>query len=200
MSFLWESHGKRPMDRHKLLLDGNGTDKYVPWTTLRIGSLKHLKNLLYWNIFYHSGFLSNLRLPWIQSLPWSNCIEYISFIIQDLWATCACPEKWAALKFFTVLRYFLSFGIFEQLALALKAEFALQFFKTGGAASPPDTPPRTPMIISTVVIFTALCRFLENNRRFKFLIWHCCVVQHRRTGRHFTGGAEKICPENKNLP
>jgi len=23
---------------------------------------------------------------------------------------------------------------------------------------------------------------------------------HRRTGRHFTGGAEKICPENSNLP
>jgi len=23
---------------------------------------------------------------------------------------------------------------------------------------------------------------------------------HRRTGRHFTGGAEKICPENNNLP
>jgi len=38
MSFLWESHGKRPMgwDRHKLLWDGNGTDKYVPWTTLEI--------------------------------------------------------------------------------------------------------------------------------------------------------------------
>jgi len=38
MSFLWESHGKRPMgwDRHKLLWDGNGTDKYVPWTTLHI--------------------------------------------------------------------------------------------------------------------------------------------------------------------
>jgi len=36
MSFLWESHRKRPMgwDRHKLLWDGNGTDKYVPWTTL----------------------------------------------------------------------------------------------------------------------------------------------------------------------
>ena len=36
MSFLWESHGKRPVewDRHKLLWDGNGTDKYVPWTTL----------------------------------------------------------------------------------------------------------------------------------------------------------------------
>ena len=36
MGFLWESHGKRRMgwDRHKLLWDGNGTDKYVPWTTL----------------------------------------------------------------------------------------------------------------------------------------------------------------------
>jgi len=38
MSFLWESHGKCPMgwDRLKLLWDGNGTDKYVPWTTLGI--------------------------------------------------------------------------------------------------------------------------------------------------------------------
>jgi len=47
---------------------------------------------LYWNIFYHL-FLSSLRLPWKQSLPWINCIEYIFFTIQDFWATCACPEK-----------------------------------------------------------------------------------------------------------
>jgi len=33
MSFLWESHGMG-WDRHKLLCDGNGTDKYAPWTTL----------------------------------------------------------------------------------------------------------------------------------------------------------------------
>jgi len=25
--------------------------------------------------------------------------------------------------------------------------------------------------------------------------WH-----HRRTGRHFTGGTKKVCPENNNLP
>jgi len=33
----WECHsyGMR-WDRHKLLWDGNGTDKYVPWTTLEI--------------------------------------------------------------------------------------------------------------------------------------------------------------------
>jgi len=42
--------------------------------------------------FCHSGFLSNLRLPWKHSLPWIHCIEYIVFIIQDFWATSACPE------------------------------------------------------------------------------------------------------------
>ena len=26
---------------------------------------------LYWYMFYHSGFLSNLRLPWKQNLPWN---------------------------------------------------------------------------------------------------------------------------------
>ena len=26
---------------------------------------------LHWNIFYYSGFLRNLRLPWKQSLPWN---------------------------------------------------------------------------------------------------------------------------------
>jgi len=38
MSFLCESHGKRPMgwDGLKLLWDGNRTDKYVLWTTLAI--------------------------------------------------------------------------------------------------------------------------------------------------------------------
>jgi len=55
ISFLWESHGKRPMgwDRHKLLWDGKGTDKYVPWTTLenRKAKLCHLEWKLA-NIFH----------------------------------------------------------------------------------------------------------------------------------------------------
>jgi len=37
------------------------------------------------------------------------------------------------------LKYFLSFRNFEQLALALKTEFALKFFKLGGG-SPPSSP------------------------------------------------------------
>jgi len=41
-----------------------------------------------------------------------------------------CPE-------FTALKYFLSFRIFEQLALDLKTEFSLKFFKTGGGRQPP---------------------------------------------------------------
>jgi len=48
MSFLWESHGKRPMgwDRHKMLWDGNGTAKYVPWTTLVISQSLHIPQVI----------------------------------------------------------------------------------------------------------------------------------------------------------
>ena len=53
-----------------------------------------------------------------------------------------------ALEFFTAFNmYFLSFRIFEQLALALKTEFARKFFKLGGATASPDPPPLTPMVI-----------------------------------------------------
>ena len=71
--------------------------------------------------FYHSGFLNKLRLPWKQSLPWINCIQYtfLSFRIFEQLAL--------SLKFFTVLKYFLSFRIFEQLALALKTELPWNF-------------------------------------------------------------------------
>jgi len=45
------------------------------------------------NTFCHSGFLSNLHLPWKQNCPWIfHCIE-IFFIIQDFLATCACTEN-----------------------------------------------------------------------------------------------------------
>ena len=54
-----------------------------------------------------------------------------------------------AVEFFTVLKYILLFRIFEQLAVALKTEFALKIFKPGVAAAPPDPPPRTPMHATT---------------------------------------------------
>jgi len=105
-------------------------------------------NSLYWiYIFYHSGFLSNLRLPWKQSCPEIfHCIE-CTFYIHDFWATCACREKesvpWIHCVECSI--YLLSFRILEQLALALKIQFALKFFKSVELPSPRS---RTPMGIT----------------------------------------------------
>ena len=68
-------------------------------------------------IFCHSGYLSS------SALAMKNRV---------------CPE-------FTVLNMLFTFRIFEQLALALKIEFALKFFKPAGADGPT---PRIPMLIS----------------------------------------------------
>ena len=79
-------------------------------------------------MFYLSGFLSNLRLPWkiecalnslywiyifyhsklwttcdctgTQSLPWTFYCNEIFFIFQDFWATCAWPENRVCPDFF----------------------------------------------------------------------------------------------------
>ena len=130
-----------------------------------------LKTEMPWNFswyrtyFLHSGYLSNLRLPWKQRCPGIfHGIEH-TFYIQDIWATCACPEKqnvpWIhcieyifsilknfeqlalALKNrvwseFTVLNtYFLSFRILNNLRLPWKREFALNFSSRGGQNLPP---------------------------------------------------------------
>ena len=47
-----------------------------------------------------------------------------------------------ALEFFTVLKYVLLFRIFEELAVALKTEFALKFSSPGGRP-----PPLTPRLV-----------------------------------------------------
>ena len=115
---------------------------------------------LYWIYVLHSGFLSNLRLPWKTECALISLIACVFCIIQDFWATCACPENFTvlkyflsfknielllswkqefALKIFTGLKYFLSFR-----RLALKTEFALKVFKPG-SGSPLRPSPRTPM-------------------------------------------------------
>jgi len=62
----------------------------------------------------HSGYLSNFRFPW----------------------------KRVALECFIVLKYYLSFRIIEQLALALKIEFVLKIFKPGDGRLPASPPTR----------------------------------------------------------
>jgi len=51
-------------------------------------------------------------------------MEYILFIIQNFEQLALALKNEFALEFFTVLNYFLSFRIIEQLALALKIELA----------------------------------------------------------------------------
>jgi len=65
-----------------------------------------------------------------------HCIEdiFLSFRIFDQLALAL--KNQVALEFFNVLKYFLSFKIFEQLALVLKTEFAPKFFKPGGEYFP----------------------------------------------------------------
>ena len=84
--------------------------------------------------------MSNLRLPWKTELPWNFLLYWNNFINKDFWATCLCPENRVCTEFTVLNIYFLSFRKFEQLALALKTEFALKFFKPGQAAAPPPHP------------------------------------------------------------
>jgi len=66
---------------------------YWLYTFYHSGFLSNLclpwKFSLYWIYFLHSGFLSNLRLRWKTEF---HCFE-IFFIVQEFWATCACPEN-----------------------------------------------------------------------------------------------------------
>ena len=97
------------------------------------------------HLFHRSGFLSNLRLPWKQSLPWIHCIEYIFFIVQDYWASCACPEKQSCLEIFHCIEIFFIVQDFSPTRACPENRFCAEFFQDGGRPPPPDLPPRTPM-------------------------------------------------------
>ena len=59
--------------------------------------------------FYHSGFLNNLLLRWKTKLPWNFSLFWnfeIFFIIQEFWATCACPENKVCPEFFHWIEIF----------------------------------------------------------------------------------------------
>jgi len=74
-----------------------------------------------------------------------HCSEYLLFIIQSFEQFAFALKNRVCPKIFPVLNYFLSFRIFEQVVLALKTEFALNFSSRVGGR-PPDPPPRTPLL------------------------------------------------------
>jgi len=61
-----------------------------------------------------------------------HCLEY-TFYILNFWATSACPEKQSCPAIFHCTEIYFIIQVFEQLAVALKTEFILKFFKPGGA-------------------------------------------------------------------
>ena len=75
----------------------------------------------YWVYFYIHDIWATCACPEKQSVPWINCIEYTFFHHSVFLSKLRLPWKTrVAQKFFTVLKYFSSFRVFEQLALALK--------------------------------------------------------------------------------
>ena len=103
---------------------------YIPdfWETCACNEKQScLKFSLSSNTFYHSGILSNLRLPWKTVCPeftvlniyflsfwifeqlmfalknriaWKSSLYWNIFVIQEFWVTCACPENRACPEFF----------------------------------------------------------------------------------------------------
>ena len=64
--------------------------------------LSYPETSLCWNIFYLSGLLSNLCLPWktecaLNSLYWIYIFNHSKF-----WTKCACPEKQSLLWKFSL--------------------------------------------------------------------------------------------------
>ena len=94
-------------------------------------------------LFTIHDFLAALRLPWKTELPCIHCIEYI-FYIQEFLATSTCPEKQSVpWKFLLYWIYFLHSGYFSTLRLAWKQSLPWKFSSPGGGT--PHPPPRTPM-------------------------------------------------------
>ena len=87
---------------------------------------------MYWIYFLYSGFLSNSGLPGETEydLIFSTVSKLAYILPSGFLSNLRLPWKAeCALKFFTVLnKYFLSFRIFEQLALALKNRVNLEIF------------------------------------------------------------------------
>ena len=65
----------------------------------------------------------------------------------------------------------------------------------------PDNGTHTPGMTFPRRAWVQLNRLRTGVGRFRSCLYKWGMAStHRRTGRHFTGGAEKICPETNNLP
>jgi len=83
------------------------------------------------NFFTVQHFWTTCRLLALKNKVFPenfHCIDRILFKFRIFEQLALALKNRVALKFFTVLKYFLSYRNFEQLALVLKTEFALNVF------------------------------------------------------------------------
>ena len=90
------------------------------WGTCACLEKQNLPWILY--IFYCSGFLSNVRLPWKTELPWNFSLYWICIFYHS--------------------------GFLSNLRLAWKQSLPWNFSSPGGGHHPPDPLPRTPLSLS----------------------------------------------------
>jgi len=106
------------------------------------------------------------------------------FIIQDFSATCDCPEKQSCPENFHCIEHTFTFRIFEQLALALKTEFALKFFKTGGRTPPHPPIPRFVRLWEYLYAYFMWCIWKVKQWKVLKNSWRCWWVSFALKGTH----------------
>jgi len=84
--------------------------------------------------FHIQDFWGACACPEKQSVLWIHCIEDTFFNFQKFWGTCAYPEKQSLPCVHGIESLFFIIQNFEQIALALKTDFALIFQARGGGA------------------------------------------------------------------
>ena len=130
--------------------------------------------------FCHSGFLSNLRLPWkTVALEIFTVLNILFTFLSNL----HLPWKTeVALKFFPVFKYILSFRIFEQLVLPLKTRVSPEFFTVLN------------MYFLSFRIFEQLALALKNRVALEFFtaLKYFFIIQDF--------SAANACPENRVWP
>ena len=94
---------------------------------------------LYWIYFFHSGFLSNFRLPWKTESALNSLTEYIFFIIQDFWSTCSCAEKQSCPEIFHCFEIFFIIQEFWATCACPENRICPENFQAGGRQPPPAT-------------------------------------------------------------
>ena len=68
------------------------------WAWIKVAVVENAKKRLLYPTptFYIKDSWVTSACPEKLSVPWIHCIEYIFFIIQEFWATCAFPENFQA--------------------------------------------------------------------------------------------------------